>query len=253
MKITTTDIKEFRDLLTTISKILPTDVPIVFSPEGITIVGLDEAHICLAYLYLPSDYFNIYTVPETVEIAVNYTDLTKILKTLSGDQLSLSVKEQFLHFVVQKEEIKTKLKLNLIELDEAEDLEYEQMFTRDSDLSTSFKFDELAELLKLTELFGDIVHFKAVPDKLTISASGMTGEFTRDYEVLDNYDYERDCEGVYALKYLQNINDVKALAKKGTFSIVQDAPILILPEIDGVVMKFALAPRVEDEDDMFED
>ena len=87
-----------------------------------------------------------------------------------------------------------------------------------------------------------------------MSTEGTTGEFDRPYTDLDEYEYERDCEGVFSLDFLQDITTVKTLAKQGTFKFMTNLPIIIIPKIEGVVLKYALAPRVEDdEDDMFED
>ena len=253
MQLTITDIKEFRDLMIVISEILATDVPLKFTPKGVLIEGMDLSHICLARVFLPEDYFASYDVKETIEAGVNFTDVIKVLKQMKGDELTLSVKDNNLIFILVNGTKKTRLKLKLIEI-EAEDLELETLLAMEQDLTTEFLFQDFDELVKLALLISDLLIFKGTPDGIEISSTGTTGDMERKYTELTNFVYERDCENTYALSYLEKITKAGILTKNCIIKWTTDQPIQVVPQIDGVECCFVLAPRVEDdEDDMFED
>jgi len=252
MKLVIEDIKPFRDLMEVLSQIL-SEVPIVFTPEGMLIEGLDKSHICLGRAYLPAEYFITYEVEEKIEIGVNFTDVIKVLKQMKGDSLTLSVKDNCLLFNLVNGTKKTKLKLKLIEI-EAEDLELETLMAMEQDLSVKFELKELDELVKLGQLVGELLVFKGTPKQLKVSSEGVLGDMSRTYTDLTDFEYERDCRNEYALSYLEKIAKLATLATTCTMGLKTDAPIHFIPEIDNVDFRFILAPRVEeDEDDMYEE
>ena len=132
--IQTVQISAFRCLMSALKEIL-TETNIIFTPQGIKIINMDESHTILVSVNLPSENFQEYVCKkEKIIIGVNMLHLFKLITTIeNNDTLTIYIENEdyidgivtFLGLKFENGDIKQckTQKLKLIEPDQ-EEMEY---------------------------------------------------------------------------------------------------------------------------------
>ena len=132
--IQTVQISAFRCLMSALKEIL-TETNIIFTPQGIKIINIDESHTILVSVNLPSENFQEYVCKkEKIIIGVNMLHLFKLITTIeNNDTLTIYIENEdyidgivtFLGLKFENGDIKQckTQKLKLIEPDQ-EEMEY---------------------------------------------------------------------------------------------------------------------------------
>ena len=111
MKLVTVQAAAIKSTFEVLKDIL-NDVNIYFKPDGIYIVTLDTARSSLVDMYLSSENFEEYDCPQQMETGVNVTNMFKLLKTItSNDVLIISINsKEYMNIEIHNENKKTSTK-----------------------------------------------------------------------------------------------------------------------------------------------
>lgn len=95
------------------------DVIIYFKKDGIKLVTLDTARTSLIDMRLPSENFEEYSCDEEVEAGVNVTNVHKLVKTITtNDVLIITINcKEYMNIEIHSEQKKTSTKFSLKLLD----------------------------------------------------------------------------------------------------------------------------------------
>ena len=111
MKLVTVQAAAIKSTFEVLKDIL-NDVNIYFKPSGMYIVTLDTARTSLIDMYLPSENFEEYECEEEIDCGVNMTNMHKLLKTITvNDILIMSIRsKEHMNIEIHSEQKKTSTK-----------------------------------------------------------------------------------------------------------------------------------------------
>ena len=118
MKLVTVQAAAIKSTFEVLKDIL-NDVNIYFKPDGMYIVTLDTARSSLVDMHLSSENFEEYECPDQIETGVNVTNMFKLLKTItSNDVLIITIdSKEYMNIEIHNENKKTSTKFALKLLD----------------------------------------------------------------------------------------------------------------------------------------
>ena len=121
MKLVTVQAAAIKSTFEVLKDIL-NDVNIYFKPSGMYIVTLDTARTSLIDMHLPSENFEEYECEEEIDCGVNMTNMHKLLKTITvNDILIMSIQsKEHMNIEIHSEAKKTttKFQLKLLDINE---------------------------------------------------------------------------------------------------------------------------------------
>ena len=210
--------------------------------KGIKLRAMDLSQIALVDLELPASVFEQFKVEKPVNLGVDFTELSKILKrSRTEDRIELSMDTRFK--MVFKGETTRSFSLAIIESTTTPPKEPKIEYTAEVKIIGNM----LKEAFKDAELVSNHVALKLSTDGFNIKADGDSGsvDIKLEKDKLMSINAKQESKAVFALDQLNNL--LKAADAQSIISIKirTDAPIRIEYAIgDGRVIYY-LAPRIE--------
>lgn len=249
-----------KTIIETLSSIID-ETEINVTPKGFIITAMDPSRICLLELTINKEHFDVYKCDKDFKIGVNLDDLDKILKRgTANDSIELTYNER-------DQKIKIKMKredggrtrtfsLALMVLD-IEEIPMDNLFAIDYPARWGLDPEFLIEAIKDAEIYSEILNIASNEDQgLVFSSSGQIGEMIYELELDDLFEatIEGTNTGAYSLTFLKGILKIASITEKLEISLKADSPLkMIFDLLEGGVLKYFLAPRVDSEDDFNED
>ena len=250
----------FKNIIETVDSLV-SEVNLQIDPEnGLTIASMDLAHICLVYLNINTEDCEVFMVDDPIEIGVNLSDLVKILKRgKKNDSLTIThnEEERKLHIVFESSRKRRDFELTDIDL-LGENLDMDSLFNMTFNNVTDIRCIDLEESAKDAEIYAEVLDLSVIEKdgEMTINFAtsgniGIMDSFIKK-EILINKNFQELSTGIYAISYLLKILKAQKLNKQTTIYLQNDAPIRFdFPLMEESKLLFFLAPRVENEDDVY--
>ena len=253
--------KIIKVIIETLSSIID-ETEFYITPKEFTISAMDPSRICLLKLELAKGDFDEFKCETECKIGLNLDDLKKILKRCGPNDtimLEYAEKDQKLKIKMQAGEssrIRT-FSLTLLDID-IEEIPMENLMKIEFPTKWTMDAALLIEALKDAEIYSEILNMKTIEGEgLMFSSVGQIGEMEYELGIDDLIDHEftETNTGAYSLTFLKSILKISNITEKLEISLRSDHPIkFVFTLIEGGVLNYFLAPRVEeadfDEDDL---
>jgi|SRR6056297_1935523 len=235
------------------------EVNMKIDENGINMAAMDLSHICLVSLDLKKEDFDEFEMDKPYELGINLEDMVKIIKRSgSKDEITFIHNPEEKRMVIEMKPPEAKksrtFTLALIDL-EGEDINLESLNAMEFPNKCSFPVTFLDEAIKDAEIFSEVLEID-IGDKLTFASNGNIGdmEYELEKEELDFHEFNEDGKGIFAISFLKNILKVKSISDVLDMSLKSEAPLkLVFDILNSSQIMYYLAPRVEEEEDMYEE
>ncbi len=235
------------------------EVTMKIDENGIGMAAMDLSHICLVSLDLKKEDFDEFETDQEYELGINLEDMVKIIRRSGGkDEITFihNPKDKKLLIEMKPPEAKKSRQFTLALIDlEGEEINLESLNAMEFPNNCTFPVDYLDEAIKDAEIFSEVLEI-IVEDKLIFSSTGNIGEMTYELEKdeLQPHDFTEESKGIFALSFLKNILKVKTISDNIEMALKSEAPLKLLFDIlNASKIVYFLAPRVEEEDDIYDE
>ncbi len=222
-----------------------TDASFSINKEGIKLVAMDPANICMVVMNMLPSAFTEYKADKD-EITLNLDYLQQALKRAKGtDTLALSLESNRLKLTLTGKSTKQFL-IPLLEKEEKERNVPELEFCANIDMDAV----EFKDYVDDSSIVGDAMTFAADAKKISFDA-GDTGsrvhiDLAKDSSAIVKLDVSESSKSIYSVEYLKKMAAASGLANTVTVSFSSDYPLkLAFKSVDKMEMDFILAPRIE--------
>jgi proliferating cell nuclear antigen len=193
------------------------DVNIYFKPDGIYIVTLDTARTSLIDMRLLAENFEEYTCPHEIDTGVNVTNMYKLLKTItSNDVLVISIDcKEFMNIEIHSEQKKTctKFALKLLDINENQI----EVPTMNMTVNTPIQSVDFQRICRDMSNIGDEIEITRNGTSLRFLCKG---DFADQETVIQCTEESPEMSGVYSLRYINIFT--KATSMCATVQIMQE-------------------------------
>ncbi len=226
------------------------------SEKGVSVKAMDPSHVAMVDLNMPAGAFTEYTCEKSMPIRINLTDLNRFMKRGSaGDSLELSLDQKLnkmkIKFKSKSGKSRRTFSLGLLTEDEEEEVPSPKL---DFDSKFSLKADALQRAIKDAQIVGDYITFTISDELLTLEASGDSGDVTIEVEELTELTTKGKQSAMYSLEYLVDIIKAGSVSQIVTVEFSTEMPLKFeFPLINEGKITYLLAPRVEEEEEDYED
>lgn len=245
MKLVTVQAAAIKSTFEVLKDIL-NDVNIYFKPDGMYIVTLDTARTSLIDMHLPAENFEEYECKEEIDCGVNMTNMHKLLKTITvNDILIMSVQsKEHMNIEIHSEQKKTstKFELKLLDINENQ-IEVPEMQMMVNTPIPSIDFQRICR------------DMSNIGDELEIHRGGNAlrlvckGDFANQETEIQCVEECPMMSGTYSLKYMNIFT--KATSMCSTVQIMQEEQNRFLILRYNVAnlgdLKFYLATKVNED------
>lgn len=222
------------------------DVNIYFKPDGVYLVTLDTARTSLIDMHLPAENFEEYTCESAVDTGVNVTNMYKLLKTItSNDVLIISIDcKEYMNIEIHSEQKKTctKFALKLLDINENQ-IEVPEM---NMTMNTPIPSVDFQRICRDMSNIGTDIEITRVGKTLRFVC---TGDFANQDTEIQCTDESPIMSGVYSLRYMNIFT--KATSMCATVQIIQEEKNRFLILKYNVAnlgdLKFYLATKVSED------
>jgi proliferating cell nuclear antigen len=221
---------------------------------------MDSSHVALVSMMLKSECFEPYRCDRNLQLGVNLTSLTKVLRAAGNDDM-LTLKAEdapdALNLVFESKENDRvgEYDLKLMDIDQ------DTMAIPETEYAATISMPA-AEFRRIcTDLaaMSEAVTIEATKDGIKFSANGDIGNgavtlrsFTNvDKPALNvNIELTEPVSLTFALKYLVNFCKASALSDTVRICLAQEVPLLIEYPLQGnsSFLRFYLAPKISDDE-----
>lgn len=245
LKLLTIQASAFKSTFEVLKDIL-NDVNIYFKPDGMYIVTLDTARTSLIDMFLSADNFEEYTCTEDMEAGVNMSNMHKLLKTITNnDVLAISINsKEFMNIEIHNENKKTctKFALKLLDINENQ-IEVPDVHMT---MNTSLPSVDFQRMCRDMSNIGEEIEIMREGKSLKLS---VCGDFANQETVIECTDESPKMCGLYSLKYMNIFT--KATSMCSTVQIMQEEQNRFLVLKYNVAnlgeLKFYLATKVSED------
>ncbi len=252
------DSQVVRGIFESVSSII-SEVNMKIDENGIGMAAMDLSHICLVSLTLKKEDFDEFETDKDYELGINLEDMVKIIKRSgSKDEITFIHNPEEKRLVIEMKPPEAKksrtFTLALIDL-EGEEINLESLNSMEFPNKCSYPVQYMDEAIKDAEIFSEVLEV-IVGDKLTFASTGNIGDMSYELEKeeLDFYEFNEESKGIFAISFLKNILKVKSISNVLDMSLKSESPLKMLFDIlNSSQIMYYLAPRVEEEDDMYEE
>ncbi|MFX0078028.1 MAG: proliferating cell nuclear antigen (pcna) [Candidatus Hermodarchaeota archaeon] len=243
------DAKTWQALISAISALVD-EANFEISAKGMTLRAMDPSRIAMVDFELPKGAFSHFECDEEGQLGVNLDEMEKIVKRAgAGNSLTIGLDREKNQLQITLEgRTRRSFKISLIDLG----ADRPPTLNVDFDVNVKITADTLKEIIQDADIISDFIAIDAVPETLTISARGDTGNLEvsigKDEEALLEYSVKQPAKSLYALEYLNDM--MKAVAASDTVQMEfgKGTPIKLLFAVSsGGHITYFLAPRVEDD------
>ncbi|MBN2458126.1 proliferating cell nuclear antigen (pcna) [Candidatus Woesearchaeota archaeon] len=248
MKLTLAEPKYLKDSISIISELV-NEARFKVTSDAIELIAMDPANVAMVVFKLLSSTFVEYKVEEDVEIAVNLSNLKQVMRRAKpNDTVSLELSKENKLDVIFKSNNTRKFSLPIIELEEKEQKEPNLNFP----ISITTSASNLSEAVEDVDIVAESVSFIGESSKLVVSAEGDLSkamiEIKKDKDTEIVADTQDKIKAKYSIEYLKKMVAGSKLADTVSIRFNRDYPLLLeFKTVDKVLLKFILAPRVEND------
>jgi len=242
-------------------KDLVTDANFDCSTTGFSLQAMDSSHVALVALLLRSEGFEHYRCDRNISMGMNLTSMAKMLKCAGNDDI-ITIKADdggdsvtFMFESPNQERI-SDFEMKLMDIDSEHlgipETEYEAIVRMPS--------GEFARICKDLSTIGDTVVISVTKEGVKFSTGGDIGSANIVCRQNTSVDKEEDKTVVemqepvtltFALRYLNSFTKATPLSSTVTLSMSKELPVAVEYKIaDMGHIRFYLAPKIEEDDDM---
>lgn len=239
MKVIIDKLNIFKDLISIFGSLVE-DATFIFSPDGMSVTGMDVSHCSMTQIQLSKDFFSDYDVKETVNISIHLQNFILVLKTVSRGVMELSNKRQDLLTIHSKSKTGTvgeiHLKLMDIESDELTPNEMDYQITKE------FNSSDFKQFVETVVAFGDEIHFEITNNHMSVMAEGDIGKKTETMELTGGF---ISFKNKFSTSYITRFLTATKVSKEVTIMLGEEMPLSMLYKFDGGFINFFLAPKID--------
>lgn len=227
------------------------DVNMVFTPEGVRILEMDQYHTLMVDLFLDKKKLEEYYCPKTIEIGISIPNLYKLLKTMnSNNVLTMYMTNKnlsALEIVIDSNDSnqRTEFTLDLMDLESDQDLGFPEDDYKLVLNMSSADFKQICQNTKSIETKQiKITYSKGV---YTFSAKGNIGsqKITRvaqkNEDDEDDFDDDNEIyEGNFDLEKLSSFTKCSSITKNVKVYLENDLPLVCEYELSCGVLNLLL-------------
>jgi proliferating cell nuclear antigen len=249
-RLKVTDAKLFRDMINAIS-ILVDEATFKLDPEGLKLRAMDPSRVAMVDFEWPKTVFEEYISTEPTKICINVSELLKLLKRVSKDdvlELSLDEKTGRLQVKITGKYTRS-FTMPTLEISEEEVPTPKITFNLRAKATTA----GLSQAIEDAQLVSDHVRIEADNEKLVFNASGdlmgATITLQKGSDALLDLEAKEPSKATFSLSYLSEIiKAASATSDIATLEFSTDMPIkLDFQQAKDGRLTFYLAPRIEAE------
>jgi proliferating cell nuclear antigen len=249
-RLKVTDAKLFRDMINAIS-ILVDEATFKLDPEGLKLRAMDPSRVAMVDFEWPKTVFEEYISTEPTKICINVSELLKLLKRVSKDdvlELSLDEKTGRLQVKITGKYTRS-FTMPTLEISEEEVPTPKITFNLRVKATTA----GLSQAIEDAQLVSDHVRIEADNEKLVFNASGdlmgATITLQKGSDALLDLEAKEPSKATFSLSYLSEIiKAASATSDIATLEFSTDMPIkLDFQQAKDGRLTFYLAPRIEAE------
>lgn len=247
--------KILKGIIEALSSIL-SETELMVDKNGFTIAAMDPSRICLLKLIMKKVDFDSFQCKKDAKVGINLEDFYKIIKRAGTNEsifLEFEEKDQKIKIRMKKETGTRARTFSLACLDiDSEEVPMDNLLAIEYDSIFKFDTELLLEAINDAEIYSEILNIKAEPEKgLLLSSTGQIGEM--EYELPENELIESKIKeistGAYSITFMKAIMKLASITDNMEISLKTDHPLkMIFNLIEGAVLNYFLAPRVEDAD-----
>jgi len=225
-----------------------TEATFTFGKNGIKLIAMDPANICMVDLDILPSLFSEYAVEKAKEVTLNLGYLQQALnRARSSDAVTLSVEQNRLKLTVLGKSTKRFL-IPLLEK------EGKERTAPDLDFSAHVEMDadEFRDYIDDASIAGDAITLEVTEDKLNIT-SGETGskvhiDVKKDSDAIVSFEVKEKARSIFSIEYLKKIASAAKLTDTVLMNLSNDYPTrLDFKALNKLRMQFILAPRIENQ------
>lgn len=247
----------FKTIIETLAAIID-KVKFTIDAEKLQIKTMDPSRICAFQLTLSSKYFfdeyQYDSKREKCEICLNLEDFDKILQRYNDeDSIEISFQENTQQIKIKMER-ECSLSSKTFYLGPLTD---DNELTPPMDVLLSIKYDAiwsmnpdiLIESIKCAEIYSEILSIKNTETSLIMSSLKTGFEYDISFDDLIETDISKNMEGAFNIEFLKTLMEIAPIIEKLEISLKTSNPLkMIFNLLDGGILEYFLAPRVEDVD-----
>ncbi len=219
-----------------------------FGVNGLSLLSPDRTMVAVVDFKLLSNVFEEYDVQNQVDVGLNLTNLSNILKRVkSTDKLTINLATKNKVELIVEGDGKRKFELPVISVSVEKPPIDQLSFTGRIDLESRV----LESGVEDASIIADSVIFEAAPESFKLSAKTDTTSSQLELKKGDNglldLQTKEPIRARYPLDYLKKMSKACRLVNQVTLEFGTDYPLrLSFKEVDKLNLSFILAPRVED-------
>jgi len=239
-------------------KLFTEHINVSFNKDKMFIQAMDNSHVSIFEIYLPSSWFDVYNIDaeEAITIGIHSANLFKVLHArdklhqlrihlldAGDDKLQIDMTSD------NTEIFNRHFQIPLIDIDSEimniPDMEYQAEFTIPS--------STFATLIDQLKIFGDTMNVECSEEKIQLcSESQDTGKMMVEIPIDDVLSFaieeDRELNLSFSLSFLHNICMYSKLAKTVELCMSENYPIRLIYSLgeDDAKFVFYLAPKIDD-------
>ncbi|XVF83854.1 hypothetical protein PTKIN_Ptkin16aG0526800 [Pterospermum kingtungense] len=231
------------------------------SASGFSLQAMDSSHVALVSLLLRSDGFEHYRCDRTISMGLNLSNMAKILRCASNDDIVTIKADDGGDAVTFMFESPSQDKISDYEM-KLMDIDSEHLGIPETEYKAIVRMSgsEFARICKDLSTIGDTVIISVTKEGVQFSTKGDIGTASiicRQNTAVDNeeeatvIEMEEPVSLTFALRYLNAFTKATPLAGQVTISLSYDMPIVVEYKMVNVgYIRFYLAPKVDEEEEV---
>ena len=244
MKAVVDKLNIFKNLISIFGSLVE-DATFIFSPDGMTVTGMDISHCSMTQIQLSKDFFSEYVVKETVNVSIHLQNFILVLKTVSGGVIELTNKREELLTIRSKSKAGTvgeiHIKLMDIESDELTPDKIDYLITKE------FNSSDFKQFVETVVAFGDEIHFEITNNYMSVMAEGDIGKKIETMELAGmEIDGLSSFKNKFSASYITRFLTATKVSKQVTLMLGEEKPLSMTYKFDGGFINFFLAPKIDD-------
>ncbi len=217
------------------------------SKSGMELRAMDAANVAMVDMKLLASAFRTFEVDKEIEIAVNLSDLSSILRRSRGtESITLELKDNQLQIELKGS---TKRTFNIPLLDIKQE---QKVPSLEFPVSIKIKTEAIEDGISDAEIVGDAVSLEADPDSFVMKADGNGRRaelrIEKGNDLIVELKAKDHVKSIFPLDYLKKFVKAAKLSKEATLHLGNEYPMRIdFKVLDKIQLSFILAPRIESE------
>ena len=239
-KIKLEDISLLKESFQSISGLV-NDVQIEIDDDGLRVSAIDTSHITFIHLSLNKESFESFEYDKPQKINLDCGEFMTFLKRASKDttMMELDCDGQYLTIKYNAKVNKT-FKLKLFDVEGYVPELPEIPFVSRVNISSSL----FKEIVSDISTFSEKLRISNENDKIVFDAYGDYVDATIEYDPGEKLD---DCNSIFSLDKIREMMKASKFAQSCWLNYGEDVPLMLEYSGDSGVLKFLLAPRIEDD------